>query len=109
MISIYDNATIDIISTSYDTYGKETETIAYEDLSCRVEPVNKMVINKSGGEVRADTLIMISLPGESITWSDKIKIKTIDGDPVDTADKKYVIKSKFQASGFVSSHWEIYI
>jgi len=109
MISIYDNATIDIISASVDSWGTRTESVAYPNLSVRTEPVNKPVIGKDGQELMAQTLIIISDDDTIIGWDDKIKIKTIDGDDVETKDKQYVIKSKFKAPGFVSSHWEVYI
>lgn len=109
MLGIYDNGKINIISQSHNKYGKVTETIAYENLDCRIESINKPVKDQHGRELMADTLIMISNPDISIKWDDKIQIRKIDGDTIDIADKKYVIKSKFQVSEFVASHWEVYL
>ena len=111
MLGIYDNATIDILSETPDPsgWGKPIESVAYPDLSVRLEPVNKPVKDRNGREVMADTLIMISTPDTSIKWDDKIIIKKIDGETIDTVGKKYVIKSKFKVPEFISSHWEVYL
>ena len=109
MTGIYDNATIDILSETSDEWGKVTEVVAYADLSARIEPVNKPVKDKNGRELMADTLIMISTPDTVVGWDDKIRIKTQDGTAIETADKKYTIKSKFKVPGFVASHWEVYL
>ena len=109
MTGIYDNATIDILSETSDEWGKVTEVMVYADLAVRIEPVNKSVRDKNGRELMADTLIIISTPDTFVGWDDKIRIKTQDDTEIETADKKYTIKSKFKTSGFVASHWEIYL
>lgn len=107
MISIYLTDKINIVSYAHDTWGKNTRS-AQEDISARVEDVQKYVKNQNGEQVKADTLVTIS-GSYTVSWNDKIQVTERFGTELVTKEKEFAIKSKFKTGGFDESHWEIYL
>ena len=107
MISAYLVDEIIIVTYANDKWGKSTRSVSAA-IAARVEDVQLYVKGPNGVDLLAQTLIIIEYTG-LITWNNKIMITKRNGVAQTTTDKEYPIKKLEQCSGFISSHYEVYI
>ena len=107
MIKNYLKDTIKIIYNSVNEWGVSIQNES-ADIPARVEDSNKLIIDKNGKEVQANTLIMID-SGYEPKYEDMIRIIKKQGTDYLLKDKKFIIKYMSKEGGFGFSHWEIYL
>ena len=107
MINSYFVDKINIINTTYDTWGVETEA-TQSNVACRIEYNNKLIKDANGQETMSFATIFID---DSITidYIDKIQIIEVGGKTIQGSSKKWAIKKIHLASGFTSNHYEVMI
>lgn len=106
MIDIYFTDIINIVSITTNEWGVKTETPS-SDIECRIEDLNRLIVNEQGQEVMADILIMM-LPQENLKFGDKIIIKKKNGVAYEQPDKKFIVKRKGIMSNFMQQYDEVY-
>lgn len=107
MVNIYLTDKIDIITTTADKWGVITTT-EQNNISARVEDTNKMIRNKDGQEVVANSFIIVD-KNATIKHEDKIRLRSINGEATQYSDKEFVIQKLLKAHGFEFLHWEVWL
>ena len=101
-IDMYFTDKVNIIQTSYDSFGAVTENTV-SDVSCRFHPSNKLIMNKDGKEVQAQARLFLPYD-TTLEYNYKIQLVSINGEELSRKDKKYPIQSIRRSHGFTNSH-----
>ena len=106
MIDIYYTDIIDIESITTDDWGVKTDT-TFSDIPCRIEDLNRLIVNDMGQEVMADILIMLD-PAQTLNYGDKIIIKKKNGVAYKQPDKKFIVHKQGIMSNLMQQYNEVY-
>ena len=107
MIDIYLNDKIDIVTIAADEWGKIVTT-TQQNIDARIEDTNKLIRDKNGQEVVAQTFLIVS-ESAALKYESKIMLKSINGVATQTPNKEFVIKKLMKAHSFMNTHWEVWL
>lgn len=108
MSDIYFCDLIDIIDYPINAHGIPGTPLKQENIKARIEDTNKIVKNQNGEEMTANTFLMVDQEA-NINYESKIKLKKKNNNELEIKDKEFAILKVGKETGFIDSHWEVYL
>lgn len=104
MIDIYLTDEVEILTITYDDFGKQTRTTTTEE--ARVEAQNKIIAGRDGQETQSDYVIVLK-ETTSLREHSKLKIKKLNGEAFYQANKEFLPLKILRLNNYIDTHVEV--